>query len=152
MRRQNVVALLHALSGAASMVASVATRGEIALRAGSLKFVGLASFGAGMLLFAVAVATCGRAFLGEVEPVTDRLVTGGPYRLVRHPVYLGMLVTTLGIALGLGSIGGLLLAGFIFLPMALWRARLEDAALARRFGREWEAYAAHTSTLVPGVY
>jgi protein-S-isoprenylcysteine O-methyltransferase Ste14 len=106
-----------------------------------------------MLLFAVAVATCGRAFLGEVEPVTDRLVTGGPYRLVRHPVYLGMLVTTLGIALALGSIWGLLLVAFAFLPMTLWRVRLEEAALAQRFGRVWEAYAAGTTyAIVPGVY
>jgi protein-S-isoprenylcysteine O-methyltransferase Ste14 len=152
MRRQNVVALLHALSGAAAMVASVATRGGMPVRAGILKPLGFAIFGAGMLLFAVAVAYCGRAFLGEVEPVTDRLVTGGPYRFVRHPVYLGMLVATLGITLGLGSICGLLLAAFVFLPMALWRARLEEAALAQRFGRVWEAYAARTCAIVPGVY
>lgn len=152
MSKENGVVLLHALSGAAALVGSAWTRGEIPAGATLVRAAGMALFGAGMLLFAVSAAYLGRAFLGEVEPATDRLVVSGPYRFVRHPVYLGMLVATLGAALAFWSIWGLVLVLFAFFPTAMWRARLEEVALARKFGQDWEAYAARTRALLPGVH
>jgi protein-S-isoprenylcysteine O-methyltransferase Ste14 len=87
-----------------------------------------------------------------VEPVTDKLITTGPYRLVRHLLYLGMFLATIGLAVAFRSLWGMLITLALFIPAGLWRARLEEEALARRFGAEWEDYAAMTYFILPPVY
>lgn len=83
-------------------------------------------------------------FLGEVEPNLDHLVTTGPYRWCRHPLYLSFMVIVLGIDLMFGSPFGILTTLFLALPSAIYRARLEEKALADRFGQEWETYKERT--------
>lgn len=83
-------------------------------------------------------------FLGEVEPNLDHLVTAGPYRWCRHPLYLSFMVIILGIDLMFGSPVGILATLFLALPSVICRARLEEKALADRFGQEWEAYKERT--------
>lgn len=77
-----------------------------------------------------------------------RLVTCGPYALVRHPMYLGVLVT---------AAGGILLYRtwtFLFLllqfPALLVRARREEKALAAEFGERWAAYCRRVPAWLPG--
>jgi protein-S-isoprenylcysteine O-methyltransferase Ste14 len=152
MGRANLVALLHALSGATALIAGVYTQTGFMASAGFIKPLGLAIFGAGMVLFAVAAAYLKRAFLGDVEPATDKLVTTGPYRLVRHPLYLGMFVAAFGVAVAFRSLWGWLITLAVFAPAGLWRARLEEQALARRFGEEWERYARCTRFVLPLIY
>jgi protein-S-isoprenylcysteine O-methyltransferase Ste14 len=146
------VALLHALSGAAALIAAVYTQTGFLASESFIKPTGFAIFGAGMALFALAVAYLKKAFLGDVEPVTDRLVTTGPYRFVRHPLYLGMLVAAFGVAVAFRSVWGLSITLAVFAPAGLWRARLEEQALARRFGEEWERYARRTRFVLPLIY
>lgn len=77
--------------------------------------------------------------LGVQLNAEPKLVTHGPFALVRHPLYLG---------LQLAALGGLLIyrtwtLAFVavnFLALVL-RARREEEALAAEFGEEWEAYA-----------
>ncbi|MGD2206722.1 MAG: isoprenylcysteine carboxylmethyltransferase family protein [Anaerolineae bacterium] len=151
MGKVNVVALLHALSGAGALVASLYTETDFMVSARFVRPLGYAVFAGGMLLFVVSVVYLKQAFLGEVEPVTDRLITTGPYQLIRHPLYLGMIVTTIGLAVAFRSLWGMLFTLAVFVPAGLWRARLEEQALARRFGQEWEDYAAKTYFLLPPI-
>jgi len=151
MGKVNLVALSHALSGAGALVASLYTETDLLASARFVKPLGFAVFAGGMLLFVVAVVYLKRAFLGDVEPVTDRLITTGPYRFVRHPLYLGMFVATVGLAVAFQSLWGMLIALAVFMPAGLWRARLEEQALARRFGQEWEEYAAKVYFILPPV-
>jgi protein-S-isoprenylcysteine O-methyltransferase Ste14 len=79
-----------------------------------------------------------------------RLVTGGPYAIVRHPMYLGLL---------LGALGGLLLyqtwtmaAFLIFAPFTLLRARREEKVLAASFGEEWQAYCRRVPAVIPRLF
>ena len=84
-------------------------------------------------------------FLGEVEPNLDHLATAGPYRWCRPPLYLSfMVIILLGIDLMFGSPVGILATLFLALPSVIYRARLEEKALADRFGEEWEAYKKRT--------
>ncbi len=83
-------------------------------------------------------------FLGEVEPNLDHLVTAGPYRWCRHPLHLSFMVIVLGIDLMFDSPLGVLATLFLALPSVIYRARLEEKALADRFGEEWEAYKERT--------
>ena len=152
MGRVNLVALLHALSGAGALVASLYTGTDLWAAVRFVKPLGYALFGGGMLLFMVSVVYLKQGFLGEVEPVTDKLITTGPYRLIRHPLYLGMFLATIGLAVAFRSLWGMLITLALFIPAGLWRARLEEEALARRFGAEWEDYAARTYFILPLVY
>ena len=80
-----------------------------------------------------------------------RLVRHGPYRLVRHPMYLGIWILLLGLVLIYGT-----WTPFAFFVMCLAafyrRGRREDRALADRFGEVWRAYAARTKFIIPFLY
>jgi protein-S-isoprenylcysteine O-methyltransferase Ste14 len=117
-----------------------------------LKPLGFVLFGLGMVLFTFAVATLKEAFLGNVEPVTETLVTTGPYKFVRHPVYLGMVISVLGLALGMKSLWGLICTIAIFVPLGIYRARLEEKALVVAFGDEWNDYVRQTYFMFPPLY
>ncbi len=80
------------------------------------------------------------------------LIEDGPYRRVRHPSYTGMLVSCIGLGVAMGNMAAILL--LTLLPMAglANRIRVEERALAKAFGREWEIYRARTAALVPGLW
>jgi protein-S-isoprenylcysteine O-methyltransferase Ste14 len=80
-----------------------------------------------------------------------RLVTDGPYRLIRHPSYLGVLVLCAGWALLFRSGVGLIITALIGLTL-LGRISAEEALLREHFGAEYEAYRTRTWRLVPGVF
>lgn len=149
MGRANLVALLHALSGAGALLACLYTETDYPEPARFIKPLGFALFAAGMLSFVVTTVYLKAAFLGNVEPVTDRLITTGPYRFVRHPLYLSMSVAAMGIAVAFRSSWGMLISLTVFLPAGLWRAKLEEEALARKFGQAWESYTRHTRFAIP---
>jgi len=106
--------------------------------------VGQVVFLLGGLLLVYVAYYLRSGFLGEVEPNLDHLVTKGPYRWCRHPLYLSFMVIVLGIDLMFGSPFGILTTLFLALPSMIYRARLEEKALADRFGEEWEAYKERT--------
>lgn len=104
----------------------------------------------------IGVATWARLCLGRSwgMPMTVRakpaLVRGGPYRLVRHPIYSGLLVALIGSALATGS--GLLPAAIgsgIYFVLSL---RVEEADMAASFPEDYPEYRKHTKRLIPFVY
>lgn len=81
----------------------------------------------------------------------DRLVTEGPYSLVRNPLYLFSLLGVVGIGLACGS---LLVCALLLLPFLAWYPVLvaeEEAVLAERFGEAWRTYAATTPRFLPAL-
>jgi len=103
----------------------------------------------------VALASCGFLLasvlaLGTcfgVLPEARGLVTRGPYRLVRHPVYLGELGACAGLVLSAPSAWNLTAAA-VLLGAQLVRMRLEERALAAAFP-EYATYAERTPRLIP---
>lgn len=77
------------------------------------------------------------------------LVTWGPYRYVRHPLYSGSVLFALGICLILGSLTAVLLLLVFLIWFYLPSLRTEEQFLAARFGAEWDAYRRQTGMLVP---
>lgn len=152
MKRENLVALCHALTGVAVMVLSYFVKSGLLVPIDVLKPLGFALFILGMMLFTFAVATLKEAFLGNIEPVTETLVTTGPYKYVRHPVYLGMVISVLGLALGMKSLWGLICVIVIFVPLGIYRAKLEEMALVETFGDQWDAYVRQTYFMFPPLY
>ena len=79
------------------------------------------------------------------------LVTGGPFAIVRHPIYLAMLLFMLSVAAGTGHEAALWLAVPVFIVGTLMRTTREEALLRARFGAAYEDYAHRVKRFIPGV-
>jgi len=118
----------------------------------ALRWLGVAIFAAGGVLRLWPVFVLGRRFSGlvAIQP-GHTLVTTGIYRHIRHPSYLGMLLTALGWAFAFRSGVGLLLLALLIPPL-LSRIHAEERLLNMQFGDEYSAYVKRTSRLLPGIY
>ena len=86
----------------------------------------------------------------EISPVTERLVTGGPFSVHRHPVCVGYLLILAGIGLVSGSLGLTALGVPLLLALVYLYLRLfEEPALQRRFGYDYEAYSGRVPMFFP---
>lgn len=111
-----------------------------------------AALTAGGMLFSVWA----RRYLGKnwSQAVTlkegHELITSGPYALVRHPIYTGLLLAFVGCAVARGEWRGLLAVALVF--GALWRKlRLEETWMRVQFGEPYEAYSRQVAALVPYI-
>jgi len=102
----------------------------------------------GTLFALYAALVLGRSI--SIVPEARRLVTWGPYALVRHPLYLGEIVAVAGVALQCLSAWALLLLGLVW-AFQLQRMKYEELVLFQIFP-EYRDYMARTARLVPGVY
>jgi len=125
------------------------------LRGGGLAVHSVILAAIGGLLFAcgIALAVWARVHLGRNwgMPMTQRaepeLVTSGPYRFVRHPIYSGLLTAMLGTALVnnlLGLIVVAVLVGYFY-----YCGVVEERNLAATFPKAYPEYASRTKMLIP---
>ena len=77
------------------------------------------------------------------------LVTTGPYRLVRHPIYLGLALLVMGEALAFGSWPALMIVLSGIVPTFAWRARAEEKLLRRTFAERYALYQQRTRMIIP---
>jgi protein-S-isoprenylcysteine O-methyltransferase Ste14 len=114
--------------------------------------------GLGLILFAVGLgfAIWARVHIGRNwgTPMTQKdepeLVTSGPYQLVRHPIYSGILVAGVGTAVALSWLWltAVLLVGFYF----VYAATVEERDLTEQFPDSYPAYKRSTKMLVPFIF
>jgi protein-S-isoprenylcysteine O-methyltransferase Ste14 len=106
-----------------------------------------------LALGAFALGVYGLLYLRRslsIIPEARRLVTGGPYRLIRHPLYAAEILAAFALVLARpGLWATLMLVPFIAVQML--RARFEEGLLSRIFP-EYKLYAAHTPRLIPLVW
>jgi protein-S-isoprenylcysteine O-methyltransferase Ste14 len=152
MKRASCVPLFHVSCWCAVLVIGAFCAASLPLARELSRVLGGILFFAGMLLFAWAVAHLRGGFLGHIEPRGTQLVTDGPYRWVRHPAYLGMIVTTLGMTLALRSLWGCVAVLVLFVPASMYRAWCEEKALAATFGAAWQDYTRRSAFLIPFVW
>lgn len=114
---------------------------------------GVVLFVAGLLLRWWAIITLGRFFTVDVTIEKDHeLVERGPFRMVRHPSYTGVLLAFVGFALTLQNWAALLV---ILLPIGeafIHRMNVEEDALSRALGPRYADYMKRTKRLVPFLY
>ena len=116
-------------------------------------YFAIACIWAGVALRFWAISTLGRFFRTSVVLQTNHeLIHSGPYRLLRHPSYTGVLITMAGIGLAIGNwLSVLVSAGCMFSAIAA-RIRVEESALAERFGVEFAAHKQRTWALLPLIW
>ena len=105
------------------------------------------------LLFAVwAREHLGRNWSRSVTIKREHeLITTGPYAVVRHPIYTGILTGLLGTAIALSQVRGFL--AFVLIFLALWiKLRMEEQWMHSQFGEVYATYAHQTAALVPYLF
>ena len=118
----------------------------------ALHVAGIAVFAVGLAGVVASQAAMGRSWrIGTDPQETTDLVTGGPFALVRNPIYSALVPTLLGLALLVPSVPALgSVALFVAATVAQVR-RIEEPHLLRVHGLEYAAYAARVGRFLPGV-
>ncbi|GGH10311.1 methyltransferase family protein [Silvibacterium dinghuense] len=118
----------------------------------------LASVGTGAALTFGGLAFCvwarlilGRNWSGVVTIKQDHeLIVRGPYRIVRHPIYTGLLIAFLGTATAIGFAYSF--AGVLVIAISFWlKLKVEEQFMLQQFGAQYTDYRRHTRALIPFV-
>jgi protein-S-isoprenylcysteine O-methyltransferase Ste14 len=111
-----------------------------------------------LMLIGIVVRAWSMQVLGAYYSRTLRLseaqsvVTNGPYRLVRHPGYLGTILLWVGSALALGNEAAAVVLVLLMLTVYVHRMRSEEAMLLATLGDRYQGYSKHTWRLLPFVF
>jgi protein-S-isoprenylcysteine O-methyltransferase Ste14 len=117
-----------------------------------VRYLGLTLFALGFAGMHWAEAVLDKQFSVQVTiQEGHRLVTKGPYRYLRHPRYLGIILFTTGISLVFRSWATLILVAAL-VAVLVWRIYDEEMLMHQAFGLDWESYSERTWRLVPHVY
>jgi protein-S-isoprenylcysteine O-methyltransferase Ste14 len=117
-----------------------------------LRTIGLLVFGLGWALMFAGIVTLGQQYsVFLTVQLRHKIIRGGIYSRMRHPIYLGFIIWALGFTLSFRSWGGLIiwLVGVAGVDRKL---RLEENFLLDRFPDVYRAYMQSTWRLVPYVY
>src|SRR5262245_3540325 len=117
----------------------------------------LAFTGCLLAMTGVALVLRSRVVLGPAWSFVPRadedmgFVTTGPYRFVRHPIYLGLYVMAMGQALAFSSWPAFLILLSGIVPTFAWRAYAEERLLCRTFGGRYALYRKRTKMIIPHI-
>jgi protein-S-isoprenylcysteine O-methyltransferase Ste14 len=115
--------------------------------------VGVALAWCGILIRVAAKRALGRFFVGAVLIQDDhRVVTDGPYAVVRHPGYAGSIVALFGLGLATANVGSILIFLGVSLLVFVRTIRVEEAALTAGLGEPYIDYSRDRARLVPGIW
>lgn len=95
--------------------------------------------------------TLGRNWSANVQIKQDHeLITAGPYRFVRHPIYTALILMFAGNAIVVGDVRGII--AVVIVTLSFWRKYLKEEAFMRQeFGERYEQYRQKTAPLFPGI-
>ncbi len=114
-----------------------------------IELAGLVTYVGGFLVMVWALIRLGKYYqLGGSAPRSeDRMITDGPYRLIRHPMYASALSISLGLALLIQSWAFVLVfCGYVVLVLLL--IPLEEERLLKAYGEQYRAYSGKTHKLL----
>jgi protein-S-isoprenylcysteine O-methyltransferase Ste14 len=115
--------------------------------------IGIAIMLIGMTLRYWAVILLGASFRTTIETDRDqKVISAGPYKLIRHPSYSGWLLICCGYGIALQNWLSLLVAVLLPLAALLYRIHVEEKALVSSLGSEYVEYQKRTKKLFPWVW
>jgi protein-S-isoprenylcysteine O-methyltransferase Ste14 len=115
-------------------------------------WMGAAVTVAGLLFAVLAREHLGRNWSHSVTiKQGHELITTGPYAVVRHPIYTGVLTGFLGMAIAVSQVRGFL--AFVLVFLALWiKLSIEEHWMRSQFGEAYATYAHQSAALVPYLF
>ena len=118
-----------------------------------IKDIGLTLIIIGLIIRWMAILTLKKYFTVNVAVSQgQKIIISGLYRYIRHPAYLGSLLSFLGLGLAFSNWLSVLI---IILPVSavfLKRIKIEEQVLVDSLGQEYEQYIKHTKRIIPGIY
>lgn len=114
---------------------------------------GLVIYGMGYLLMTWALITLGSNYQlgGSVPRTEDKMITRGPYKLVRHPMYTAALSISLGLTC-LTQSGVFFLVFWFYLLLIIPLIPVEEDGLRNAYGKQYDEYRLKVKKLLPFVY
>ncbi|PYJ88525.1 MAG: isoprenylcysteine carboxylmethyltransferase family protein [Verrucomicrobia bacterium] len=103
----------------------------------------------GVAFYLWARAVLGRNWSGTVTlKENHELIVRGPYRLVRHPIYTGLLAMLIVTAIAQGHIAGII--GVVLVFVSFWiKSAYEEEVMIEQFPDQYAAYRAHVKRIIP---
>ncbi len=142
-----LLSIAAALFVAARWPGATLPRKELCAAAGVILFF------LGLILRWSAIIVLGRFFTVDVQIAPDHeLVQAGPFRLLRHPSYTGVLLAFAGFGLSLANWAALLVLIVPITAAFIRRMNVEEEALRAALGTPYLEYMARTKRLLPGIY
>ena len=118
-----------------------------------VSWTGLVVMWCGIGLRLWSFQTLGRYFTFTVQTSADQpVISGGPYRVIRHPSYAGVLVAAVGLGLVIGNWASLATLTVAIACGLVFRITVEERALSRDLGGRYQAYAQRRKRLVPFIW
>lgn len=112
---------------------------------------GFILFLSGVAFRLYAIRTLGRFYSHRVRKIDKhRIIDNGPYRIVRHPSYTGMIVANIGFVLFFFNIATFLLLVLAFIPAVVYRISVEERMLFEIEG--YREYSRNRARLVPHIW
>jgi protein-S-isoprenylcysteine O-methyltransferase Ste14 len=137
---------------AAVLAVSDAVEPVEALDRTAVHVVGIALYALGLGWIVFSQQWMGRSWrIGVDERERTQLVTGGPFRFVRNPIFTGMIALSAGLALLVPSVVSFVALAVLIVSLEVQIRLVEEPYLRRVHGQGYERWAQHTGRLVPGL-
>ncbi len=138
---------------AAVPLAAILLQAEPPAPANFLRIAGLLLYAAGCILMAWALLTLRTNYQvgGNAPRSADKLVTSGPYRFIRHPMYASALAISLGLACLTRSLAYFAVFGG-YVAIVLLMIPVEEERLTRAYGDQYAAYRKAVKRLLPPFF
>ena len=115
-------------------------------------YMGIFLMFSGVMVRQYAIAILGRFFSLSVQISEDhKVVDKGPYKLVRHPSYTGIMLMAIGLSLAVQSLAALLVLLLFFSISFGYRMYVEERALLSGLGQDYASYMKRTKRLIPFI-
>jgi protein-S-isoprenylcysteine O-methyltransferase len=127
--------------------------GQLVIMGGWLTWAGIAIMISGVVFRQYAISVLGKFFTATIQIKKDHeLIQTGPYRYIRHPSYLGILILSLGLGIAMANWISLILC--IVLPTIglMQRIRFEEKELEQHFGKQYQDFRKNTWRIIPFIF
>ena len=127
--------------------------GRLVTLGGWLTWVGVAIMIFGVIFRQYVIAFLGKFFTATIQIKKDHeLVQTGPYRYIRHPSYLGILILSLGLGIAMANWISLLICIVLPAISLMRRIKFEEKELEQHFGQQYQDYRKNTWRVIPFIY
>lgn len=115
-------------------------------------YLGISLMLLGVVVRQWAIAVLGRFFTLTVKVAEDhRVIDKGPYRVIRHPSYTGVLITFMGLGFAVQSAGALLVLLALYGLSFGYRMSVEERTLQAELGKDYRDYMRRTKRIIPFI-
>lgn len=119
----------------------------------TLFVIGMVLFGIGLIIRIKSIVTLNEFFTYSVtKTINQTIIKTGPYKLIRHPGYLGQLIIFLGISTSISNWLSVLAMIFPITFGYLYRIYVEEKFLIEQFGEDYLSYQKRTKRLIPMIF